>query len=506
MTENKRVARNTELLHLLTIAKACRGWGILHFGIKLLPSFLITACSLLFFASPLFPWGLIADDPQRPCWHLFQELALRQENKALPPYFSALPLRWIRQNYSSVELFGNDNERKFAFDISPLVSWYHTTSPYPGIILGSGYEDDRVAFYSSYRIDKELLRSPSYSGKRWRGFAGEGELIAIALRPAEGLYIWLGRNRLALGSGLFLSHEHRPLDGVTALWLRKNFRIIAFCYSLDRLRNADETDIYRWLSGHRFELSFPFISLGAGELIIYGGEDRQPELHYLLPLYFYHGEQLNRPYDDNTMLIFDLRARHRGFYLSIEFLLDDIQIEHTKPVENEPPLYGFNCELLWRDRRTTVGLGYRRISNWTFNQRRFYNRYLYDDEPLADSLGNDCDRLSVSIEHRFTPWLLAGIGIEQERLGEGRITAPWDMPWVEAEGEYKEPFPTGIVEQRRKLFLSSVGYWTSRAEWKMKLGYQWIANREHIIGNAERGFIFSLALRLAFRYEITNDR
>ncbi len=237
-------------------------------------------------------------------------------------------------------------------------------------------------------------------------------------------------------------------------------------------------------------------------MVVYGGENRQPEWYYFIPLYFFHGEQRNRPYDDNTLLIFDMRARHRGFYLSLEFLLDDIQIEHNIPEENEPPLYGFNGELVWRNEKTNIGVSYRKISNWTFNQRRFYNRYIYDDEPLSDSLGNDFDRLALTGKRYITPHLMGGIKLEQERDGEGAIQAPWEMPWTEVEDNYEEPFPTGVVETRRKISLLSEGWRGKWLEWSFKGGYQWVSNSEHIKGKNGDGVILSLRLRLRFNFKL----
>ena len=136
-----------------------------------------------------FSWQIIPGDPSTPHWHLLYEQLLRQDDKNLPPYFLPLPLKWTEENYT---IIGKErNEKGLGFDVMPFLSWYHTTPPYPGIILGAGYEANSYAFYTSYRIDKELLRNPAYSGKRWQGVAGEGEIITIGVRPCEDLYLSL---------------------------------------------------------------------------------------------------------------------------------------------------------------------------------------------------------------------------------------------------------------------------------------------------------------------------
>jgi hypothetical protein len=224
------------------------------------------------------------------------------------------------------------------------------------------------------------------------------------------------------------------------------------------------------------------VRLGLFEAVVYGGAGRPPELYYLNPLQFFHGAQLNENEDDNTLLGLDATVlAGRGVSIYGQLLVDDFQIDDESQGDQEPDELGFLAGLFLAGRmgslRPDIRLEYVRLTNRTYHQRDPRNRYLFRNEPLGHPLGPDADSAAISL--RFWPTTSFFIELEgaYRRRGEGSLAKPWDEPWLEVQGNYSEPFPTGVIEKaaiasiraqgyvplsdytRRHLFVSIVGDW-----------------------------------------------
>jgi hypothetical protein len=199
--------------------------------------------------------------------------------------------------------------------------------------------------------------------------------------------------------------------------------------------------------------------LGFSETVLYGGKDRFVEPYYIIPLFWYHGEQLNRGRDDNTFFSFDLTLRpKKGIVLYGELLIDDFQIEKKTKGDQEPNQLGYSGGFSLFDLVGLDGVGldlqYTRINNWTFNQKEEHNRYLHERKLLGNPLGPDADNFCVSLSAWLRKGLKSRIAYQLERHGEGRVDSPWSEPWMLTEGEYQEKFPTGVVEKLNYFGLS----------------------------------------------------
>ena len=100
----------------------------------------------------------------------------------------------------------------------------------------------------------------------------------------------------------------------------------------------------------------------------------------------------------------------------------------------------------------------KRLLVFTYNQGLDRNRYLHNGQLLSATDGNDYDQFSVSMLH----WLdnntvTAGVNFKYIRKGQGKVTDPWTTPWLDVSGDYKEPFPTGVVEKINRISLSAKG-------------------------------------------------
>ncbi len=354
--------------------------------------------------------------------------------------------------------WGLDFEEKSNFESKRRSVFRETCWPYLKAQIGSNF-----SLCTRYMLDENLAKDPNYEGKVWRGFAGDAAQAYLAFNLPY-FKLLLGRERLAWGqkgSGqLILSQHAFPLDMIKIQGGWGIFRGTAFFSILDPLVVHDSSEtiyIKRYLSGHRVSLDlFSIAQLGFSETVLYGGKDRFVEPYYIIPLFWYHGAQLNHGRDDNTFFSFDLSLRpKKGVVFYAEFLIDDFQIEKKSQGDQEPNELGYSGGLSLLDlfgfKGVGLDLGYTRINNWTFNQKEEQNRYLHEKKLLGNPLGPDADNLSVGLSAWLKKGFKSKITYQLERHGEGRVNSPWSEPWMLIEEKYKEKFPTGMVEKLNYL-------------------------------------------------------
>jgi hypothetical protein len=160
--------------------------------------------------------------------------------------------------------------------------------------------------------------------------------------------------------------------------------------------------------------------------------------------------------------------------------LDDQSRADQEPDQYGLLLGGYLADLL---PNTDIECEYERVTNWTFNQMHEQNRYLNDGRPIGTVLGNDYDLASVTVIHWWRDLLQSNLMFSYYRQGEGHIDTPWTEPWVEFEGDYSEPFPTGVVEKTATVTLGLKGFLFNRAFVDLQAGVDWKRNQEHVTDN-----------------------
>jgi hypothetical protein len=379
----------------------------------------------------------------------------------------------------------------------------------PQVIGGFAYRPGKhFGALSFFSLDRARAIDPDYTGKKYRGLAGDIETAALFFRKNK-ISMTLGRSHVFWGPqrvNLLLSETAEPFDLISASYEKGS---LAFNFLFARLDGShpDEVDsLYfpdrtfidnRYLVGHRLDLKLHSrFRMGFFETILYGGEGRPPELYYLNPLQFFHGAQLNEDQDDNTILGFDftfLPGRKTSIYGQL--IVDDFQIDNESQGDQEPNELGFMLGLFKAGRTGSpipdVKLEYVRLTNRTYHQRDPRNRYLYRNRLIGHPLGPDADSTSMAL--RFWPgqFFFAEIEVAYRRKGEGSIYKPWDEPWELVTGEYSEPFPTGVVEKAALAALRIQGYVPfsryTRDHFFLSLAAGWgeIRNRLNIAGDTE---------------------
>lgn len=399
--------------------------------------------------------------------------------------FDIAPLYYFEQEPSQrLTLFGVAGENySAARDVSSS-----SFESFRGGLTAHPFE--KIFVYGNFVLDEELARSPDYTGKKWRGLAGDVEQ-AFAYYHTERFNLKLGRfasfwgprQSLVLGSDI-------ALDGIayTLNWgrLSLTFQIS----SLDGL-NPDEDSVMqfenRYFAGHRLDVHFnERLRVGFFETVIFGGPGRQIELYYLNPIIFFHGSQLNEGVDDNTFVGFDFDYLPvNGLRFFGQLLIDDFQIDNKSQGDQEPNeigvLFGTHWVNAFRD--IDVKASYTRVTNRTYNQGNERNRYRHNGNLLSSALGNDYDQWSLSFIRWFNQNLNAKINLQHTRQGEGSVTDQWTTPWLDVTGDYNENFPTGNVEHTTRISLSMSGFVGKFFYADIESGIDNIRNFAHISGD-----------------------
>ncbi len=372
-----------------------------------------------------------------------------------------------------------------------------------GGFAGAPYR--HLFLYANFVLDEEKAEDENYTGKKYRGLAGDIESAFIAYENGSfeamlGRYasFWGPRNSLVLSSGV-------TMDGFGYRWRWGRFTL---SYRLARLDGLDperyDVDQFenRYFAGHRLDCHLGRgLRLGIFETAVFGGPGRQIDLFYLNPLIFYHGAQLNEGTDDNTFVGFDFTFKpKKGIRLYGQMLIDDYQVDDHAQTDNEPSELGFIIGGHFVNILTPLDAKVEssRVNNWTVNQILDRNRYLYSGQLIGGADGNDYDLLEVSVLKWFNSVQCVSLNFAYRRQGEGEVMAEWTAPWLLVTGEYDEPFPTGTVEKIASVWLNLKGVAFGRLFVDLQAGLKDVENAGHTAGDNRQLPFFGLRLSSFF--------
>jgi len=381
---------------------------------------------------------------------------------------------------------------------------------YPLLRPGGGMKKGIFEGFVSYQVNLKWANDPNYRGRQWEGFAGRPD--QVYLRTSEKDWgVQFGKDYISWGEGLVLGDVHDPFEKIDYQIDLGPFDFRGFAGVLDAMKTIEsvgDSNIYHWhnryLSGHRLEFLSKHFSVAIYETIIYGGEGRTMEIGYLVPFYWFHAEQLNKGYDDNTMVGGDFQVLFSPAKLSFELLVDDIQVEAEDQADEEPPEIGVVGQLDYGlsvfDKWLTLRGRYEGVTNRTYNQRYFWNRYTLMNNYLGSRYGNDFERISVGTKLYLSPYFIIDCEFFHQRNGEGDVFDNWTEPWMETEGGYTECFPSGVVEEVTGCELSFEGYFKSLLFWNLSLNYSNIGNFENVEGEKSEFWDAEITLEFPLVY------
>lgn len=378
-------------------------------------------------------------------------------------------------------------------------------------ILTAGVGNARLGIHTTLRADLDLVEDDNYRGKVWNEVAGLTEsAYFVAIGNKHRWELKFGRDHRYWGPGddhLLLNHAPRGLDQISfrVRWGWGEFT--ALVGQLDDFEDLTSESLAtgvrtsRFLSAHRIELlPWNWLRIGLSETLLFTGDVRLGSMNPFLP---YYGELVNENSEGNGLFGLDfITYPHAGFEVFGELLLDDVQIEQEKPEDLEPAEWGWliGCRWAGMSGRLGAGVTYSGITNRTYNAIEPRYRYLNYGLPLGSELGNDGDRLQLTVSSWPQAWLRLYAFWDFRRLGEGRVTVPFDtsyMSYTIDEG-YSEPFPTGIVEKKHTLGIGLSALQQRYFQLEGWIGHDWITDAFHIPDQKEEGFRGRITLNIRF--------
>ncbi|UCD93885.1 MAG: hypothetical protein JSU69_08945, partial [Candidatus Zixiibacteriota bacterium] len=190
-----------------------------------------------------------------------------------------------------------------------------------------------------------------------------------------------------------------------------------------------------------------------------------------------------------------LNNRHK---LYGQLLIDDYQIDDDTPGDNEPNEIGILAGIYSLDflGLCVVEAEYLRIANRTYNQQMARTRYENRGALIGHGFGPDGDRLSLSFAKWYEFSHRMSLNLVYQRKGEGRYDNEWTSPWDDVEGDYSEPFPTGVVEKTLKADIRLAGFFKRLIFYDLRAGLEDVSDFGHVADDDRTVPFFSLRTSL----------
>ena len=378
-----------------------------------------------------------------------------------------------------------------------------------------------LSIFNAINFDQYRWDDPNYMGKKWRGIVGFTEQaytrfsLPITKHNSEKSSYFtflLGRDFLKWGQGrsgnLLFSDYSRPLDQLSIRYSSGWFTYTFLAAQLDDTPLTDSLfvddghgrDAKRYLASHRLDLRIGNrFYFGVTETILYGGVGENVRFVYLNPFVFYHGSNLNHEGIGNTLGTIDCDIYPgKKWELYGELLIDDVQIEKTCPGDLEPNQIAFL--LGWRKvapftiNGLDVGMEYVQLRNRVYKTHDSWEWWVHRNRPLGYCLGSDLDNLQLDVNYWIKSNCLFRLQYNRIRQGEGRMSKPFDTPWMAytVEQGYHEKFPTGVVEKTQKIKLQLIYHPHVAFRMSTSLIYQKVNNVDNMAGREDSEWSFQL--------------
>ena len=366
--------------------------------------------------------------------------------------------------------------------------------------------DKRLVLKDRVIIDTKAEKERRYWGRKWKKNLTGVFDEAYAQVDLKYFHLLLGRDHLRWGPGkedvLLLSDQIPPFDMLKLEGRLGSFKFIYFTTILDQVwvPSSGESGqaslgffAKRYLSGHRVNLKLKFgLEMGISEVVVYGGQNRNPEPYYLNPLLPYYGEQFNQDVDDNPLWAFDLALtgfKNKEFYA--EILVDDFQYDFKSEPQQTGFQIGFNCAQIFGQKESFMNLEYTKINNWVYGQNKPWNIYTYHGFGMGSILGPDADRLFSKFAYHLRKDIEFSFSEGYKRKGEGRIETPQTSAV-----SYHKKFPSGIVEYTNQIRFETSYQPSCNFKLDWAWGYTRIRNFQNVGGKKADDFGLEMRLNL----------
>lgn len=306
-----------------------------------------------------------------------------------------------------------------------------------------------------------------------------------------GVAVVLGRQVFRWGPGstgtLLLSDASPPLDGVSVSGLFGRVWGTAVFAALNPIWHDDGIRRYlarRYFAAHRLDWAVSRqLEIGVMDAVLYGGDARPIEWHYLNPLLPFYASQFNASVetnpdfqDDNVLIGFDARWRpSRGWSFYGEVLFDDFRYD---PSSNDPHALAYlvGVHRTGIAERGEVGLEYVRIGRYTYTHLVPEQQYTHFGASIGYPTGNDADCFLLRGAWWWTPRVRLGIEYRQTRKGDSGVGDRF-------RGETNTSFLKDVAETRRELTLIGRARLANHFRFESVTALQRVRHRGHLFND-----------------------
>jgi hypothetical protein len=276
-----------------------------------------------------------------------------------------------------------------------------------------GYQGQVFGNRETARLKKEVAYNYKYNLEPDEGYFDETSGYVSA--DFDLLRLKFGRDRLKIGHGVMkpLLSDNSPMFDYLSLNLRYKFFSFFYFhgklignsfYAFDDVTGGENIVEEKYIGYHRmaFDLSNS-VSLGAGEVIIYG--DRGIDLSYLNPFAFYKSVEHSNQDRDNSLLFFDLNTKPaKGLKVFGTLLIDDISFGKIGSGwwGNQTLLHtGIYSSNLYKIAPVDFNMEYIRVEPYTFTHRFERNSYTNNGYNLGSDIQPNSELFFSQINYRF---------------------------------------------------------------------------------------------------------
>jgi hypothetical protein len=276
-----------------------------------------------------------------------------------------------------------------------------------------GYQGQVFGNRQTARLKKEVAYNYKYNLEPDEGYFDETSGYISA--DFDLLKLKFGRDRLIVGYGGIkpIIADNSPMFDYLSLTVKYKFFSFSYFhgklignsfFTFDSVTGEENIVEEKYIGYHRiaFDLSNS-VSLGAGEIIIYG--DRGIDISYLNPFTFYKSVEHSNKDRDNSMLFFDANIKPvEGLKVFGTLLIDDISFGkigtgwYGNKILYHTGIFSSN---LYEIMPVDLSFEYIRIEPYTLTHRLSRNSFTHDGYNLGSTLDPNSELFFSQINYRF---------------------------------------------------------------------------------------------------------
>ena len=363
------------------------------------------------------------------------------------------------------------------------------------IIAGTG----NVVAVGRLITDTRLRNDPEFAGRKDRSLIGRSEdgYVLAGNRFAQLAIGRMGRDwGPAHVGGIQLGTAPATYDQLYGRLGGSRVRLSGMVARLsDYIAPTGDTVAQRFVAAHRLAFRFGSWEIAGTESIVYGGPGESIAPALTNPLVVFHAAQYNENSTGNVQVGLDVQFRARRFgQYSVQFMLDDVQVDDCSPACEEPTSWGATISaegvpLIGAERGFA---SYTRLTNLAYRTSSPYETYSHLDVGLGRAF-TDYDEWRVGIESALVPALPVRVYWARRRQGEGDYRVPFPAP---AQYASTPAFLAGVVTVVNRFAVRGALI-TEIGDVEGDVGFNVVRNDGHVAGKERDGF--EGRVRLAIR-------